>query len=241
MNNNKLERPIFQKPVTFPMFAGPFEDSELSMGARGVLATIRYLQTKHEYPDESFLEKHKGAASELMKKGYMTAYHEFDDTDIVEQLSPEENPFICDISSEPFLFNREELSSKEYAKILSDAMGISWKSSSFCVHHINHDRKNNSVDNLLLLPIKLHKKYHLMELQTKKLREEFSFEGITKDISFYKNKLFAFIYTLSEMEGMKKVQENIIKTKAYCDANGKEFNGVDMFIAGNNEILQKYK
>lgn len=222
------------------MFTEPFGDEDLSMAARGLLATIRCLHAKNEHPDESFLERHKGAANELIKKGYMTMYHEFDGSEIAEQLSPEENPFICDISNEPFWFNREEMSSKEYTKILSDAMGISWKSSSFCVHHINHDRKDNCIDNLLLLPAKLHRKYHLLELQTKKMREEFSFEGIVKDISFHKNKLFAFIYTLSEMEEMKKVQENIIKTKAYCDANSKEFNGADMFIAGNHEILQKY-
>ena len=30
----------------------------------------------------------------------------------------------------------------------------------FEVHHIDHNRKNNSIDNLVAIPKKLHKKYH---------------------------------------------------------------------------------
>lgn len=226
-----------QVPRTFPMFLEPFGDDSLSMAALGVLSTIRAHRAFNSDVDDSFYEAHKGAVQELIKKGYIFEHREFGD-DIND---PEvDNPLLREISSTPY-FMSDELSSKEYSKVLNDAMGVSWKSSGFCVHHINHNRKDNSVENLLLLPVKLHRKYHLLEQQTRKLRDEFAFEGIVKDIAFHKKTLFAFIYTMADMEEMKKVQDNIIKTKEYCATNGKEFDGRDMFIAGNREILQKYQ
>lgn len=55
-----------------------------------------------------------------------------------------------------------------YKKILSEALGgITWDSKKFVVHHINHNREDNRIHNLILLPKKLHSRYHtLLNLAT---------------------------------------------------------------------------
>lgn len=47
-------------------------------------------------------------------------------------------------------------------QILSSALnGFKWDASRFIVHHIDHNRGNNDIKNLVLIPTKLHEKYHL--------------------------------------------------------------------------------
>jgi len=48
-----------------------------------------------------------------------------------------------------------------YRKYYSDYYGIKIDSS-YAIHHIDFDRNNNNINNLLLLPRKLHSKYHLL-------------------------------------------------------------------------------
>lgn len=47
-----------------------------------------------------------------------------------------------------------------YIKIYKDITGLDWDTSCFDVHHINMNRKDNSINNLTLLPKRLHKQYH---------------------------------------------------------------------------------
>lgn len=49
---------------------------------------------------------------------------------------------------------------KDYRKIYADYYCIEWDSKLFEVHHIDRNRENNDVHNLVLLPKKLHKEYH---------------------------------------------------------------------------------
>lgn len=67
-----------------------------------------------------------------------------------------------------------------YKKILSDALGgMTWDSKKFVVHHINHNREDNRVHNLILLPKKLHSRYHaLLNLST-----AYSIHILAKDIN----------------------------------------------------------
>lgn len=46
-----------------------------------------------------------------------------------------------------------------YRKIYKDHYGIEF-SKEYAVHHIDGDRENNDINNLILLPSKLHSKYH---------------------------------------------------------------------------------
>ena len=49
---------------------------------------------------------------------------------------------------------------KNYGKIYADYYGIKWDSSLFEVHHIDRNRENNDIKNLVLIPKKLHAEYH---------------------------------------------------------------------------------
>lgn len=49
---------------------------------------------------------------------------------------------------------------KDYKKIYADYYGIKWDSSLFEVHHIDRNRENNDIKNLVLIPKKLHAEYH---------------------------------------------------------------------------------
>lgn len=47
-----------------------------------------------------------------------------------------------------------------YRQYYKDYYGIEF-GSDMAIHHIDFDRSNNSIDNLIMLPIGLHSKYHL--------------------------------------------------------------------------------
>ena len=54
-----------------------------------------------------------------------------------------------------------------YRKLYSKHFGITWDSKDFDVHHINGNREDNEIQNLILLPKKLHQRLHtaLREIQ----------------------------------------------------------------------------
>lgn len=48
-----------------------------------------------------------------------------------------------------------------YQRTLSEALGnMKWDTKCFVVHHINHNRDDNRLINLVLIPKNLHKRYH---------------------------------------------------------------------------------
>ena len=49
----------------------------------------------------------------------------------------------------------------DYKKVYEKALGIKWDRSMYNVHHIDQDRSNNDISNLLLLPSDLHHRFHL--------------------------------------------------------------------------------
>ena len=49
---------------------------------------------------------------------------------------------------------------KNYKKIYEDYFGIKWDPKQFEIHHLDMNRENNNISNLVLLPKKLHKEYH---------------------------------------------------------------------------------
>ena len=47
-----------------------------------------------------------------------------------------------------------------YRKFYADYYGINWDHKRFQVHHIDGNRQNNSIENLVLLPTELHQLFH---------------------------------------------------------------------------------
>lgn len=68
---------------------------------------------------------------------------------------------------------------KDYRSIYKDYYKIEFDKS-FAVHHIDFDRNNNDIDNLLLLPRGLHSKYHSCLLGC--ANEEHKISGIIGDL-----------------------------------------------------------
>lgn len=50
---------------------------------------------------------------------------------------------------------------KDYRKFYARYYGITWDSSRFEVHHIDGNRDNNDIYNLILLPKELHQRLHM--------------------------------------------------------------------------------
>lgn len=48
----------------------------------------------------------------------------------------------------------------DYRKIYSEYYNLKWDSKLFEVHHIDRNKNNNDIKNLVLLPKKLHQEYH---------------------------------------------------------------------------------
>ncbi len=49
---------------------------------------------------------------------------------------------------------------KDYRQFYKNKTGIDFDSKKYEVHHIDLNRENNDISNLVLLPIELHRKYH---------------------------------------------------------------------------------
>lgn len=59
-----------------------------------------------------------------------------------------------------------------YADEYKKMHGIDIRKNDFDVHHIDHDKNNNSMDNLVLLPRILHRRYH--KIHSEMQRHEFA-------------------------------------------------------------------
>jgi hypothetical protein len=55
---------------------------------------------------------------------------------------------------------KKENAKSDYRKIFMDYYRIPRLSSKYVIHHIDKNRDNNNIENLLLLPMNLHSKYH---------------------------------------------------------------------------------
>lgn len=48
----------------------------------------------------------------------------------------------------------------DYKKLYANYYGISWNTEEFDIHHINGNREDNNIRNLILLPKELHQRLH---------------------------------------------------------------------------------
>lgn len=82
-----------------------------------------------------------------------------------------------------------------YRKIYSDHYGFKF-GSEYAIHHIDGNRKNNDIKNLLLLPSKLHNRYHFYKNVI---------DSWDKDTSI--SSLYQDVYLMGAMEEFTKICE----------------------------------
>lgn len=125
-----------------------------------------------------------------------------------------------------------------YKKILSNALGgITWDSKQYVVHHINHNREDNRIHNLILLPKKLHSRYHtLLNLATL-----YSIDILEKDINncfiTHVSTIEELIQCKSDMALIYQIQWNTIRN---IEMFGNELEFREMYIKNVMEIFIRY-
>lgn len=77
------------------------------------------------------------------------------------------------------------------------------------IHHLDEDRDNNCIDNLLLLPSELHNKYHNMKANVEVLKVETDIKSVIENGNAYS------IYLLSSLIEFNKVLKECNKWKDY--------------------------
>jgi hypothetical protein len=99
-----------------------------------------------------------------------------------------------------------------YRKKFKDHYGIEF-GEDFDIHHIDFDRVNNEIENLILLPKLLHQKLHSLALFSGLTIDLFNFKGLAKESPvYYKAEIIAVI------ELWEKLQ--IWSAKKECEDNG---------------------
>ena len=62
-----------------------------------------------------------------------------------------------------------------YKRIYSIGLGgLEWDRKDFCIHHINLNHYDDSFDNLVLIPSKLHREFHFLYNSVKDYKDLFS-------------------------------------------------------------------
>jgi hypothetical protein len=92
----------------------------------------------------------------------------------------------------------------DYRQLYKDHYGIEF-GRDMVVHHIDFDRSNNSISNLLLLPNNVHSKYHMMYSRL------FGLDGnndLSKDLQL--TNLSALIYYLNSFSGMSDALADVM-------------------------------
>jgi hypothetical protein len=110
---------------------------------------------------------------------------------------------------------------KDYRKKYKRYYGIEF-GSDYAIHHLDFDRTNNSIENLLLLPSELHTRYHYY-LQALNMRDWKSGELIIKTRidehgwEYYSDEtLLSFLQTMKECEmwlGRKRQMDWLLQNK----------------------------
>ena len=69
----------------------------------------------------------------------------------------------------------------------------------YVVHHIDGDRENNDIENLVLLPAKLHARYHFQKqiVESQQMPTRITGNGLHRQ-SYYLNCMESFLKTLDE-------------------------------------------
>lgn len=122
---------------------------------------------------------------------------------------------------------------KDYRKIYADYYGIKWDSKLFEIHHIDRNRENNDVHNLVLLPKKLHKEYHrIISIIQNDFENGADIFNVTNFDIFHANeyvRLFELKYEIANLylfQSQFKLISNNLGINEYKEILKKYFNGI---------------
>lgn len=89
----------------------------------------------------------------------------------------------------------------DYKKIYSENMnGLKWNTKLFVIHHIDLNHNNNDFNNLVLIPAKLHQKFHTALIQFNNVKD---MVDITSPKPEYHNVLCMYDFYFSEFLKLK--------------------------------------
>lgn len=119
-------------------------------------------------------------------------------------------------------FNTDIAKQYDYRKFYKDYYGIKF-TAEYDIHHIDFNRDNNNIDNLILLPKKLHAKYHMcinsLGCDKNGIIQLNILIGLNYDNS-YKNKMLkVYIHTLEEIK-----EWVLYKNKLQIQKDNRRFN-----------------
>lgn len=127
------------------------------------------------------------------------------------------------------------MSNKDYKGIYSIGMNnLVWDSNEYDVHHIDLNHDNNDFDNLVLVPKRLHRKFHFFYTGIKNDSFENLYDLYSQ--SHYTLKMLSdFFLTKDEMQKMLDLKNQLL---IYRPAEREDFDLI--LSAYNQELYSKY-
>ena len=128
-----------------------------------------------------------------------------------------------------------------YVEILENALGFRWNRTLFEVHHINHDRSDNSINNLLLIPKKLHRRYHWLVNATMHSREDMFKNTLNIYMTDDESYLHELVSVKSDMAFIMRVQREAIHYREISNTIGEgDFDCADFMNRLSANVMIKY-
>ena len=126
---------------------------------------------------------------------------------------------------------------KYYRDILSEAMGGVMFRKDLVVHHLNHNRNDNRVENLLLIPRSLHSRYHAAYNELKLFRKIDLYKVDSMNLACH-SVIRNFFEYKCDMEKFMFAQENCI----FSIRNGADIDEqIRIYCLSVRNLISKYE
>ena len=128
-----------------------------------------------------------------------------------------------------------------YKRIYSIGLnGLEWGRKDFCIHHINLNHYDDSFDNLVLIPSKLHREFHFLYNSVKDYKDLFSSElngAVHTDLVI--SGVMKFFTVKKQMERFYDLKRLILDGCFYGVHDFQKIVNSCCFIAGNGKRVKE--